>query len=81
MSKKIRKVIIATFIIIIAIVAIISTFFIIKYFHTKSQINTVCEIYSENNVQDKLNNNDNENLLLQNVEINQKEMFYSMKVL
>ena len=65
MSKKIKKVIIATFIIIIAIVAIISTFFIIKYFHTKSQINTVYEIYSENNVQDKLNNDDNENLLLQ----------------
>ena len=38
---------------------IISTFFIVKYFANKKQIDSICEIYSNNNIQERLDTNGN----------------------
>lgn len=59
MSKKIKKTITISIIVIVIIIAIISTFFIVRYFKNKSKIDNVCKIYSDDNVQDRL---DNENI-------------------
>lgn len=61
MSKNIKKAITISVIVIVIIIAIISTFFIVKYFANKKQIDNVCEVYSDNNVQDRIDtctNND-----------------------
>lgn len=66
MSKNVKRAIIISIIIIVIIIAIISTFFIIKYFADKKQIDNVCEIYSDNNVQERLyTSTNNDNLKLQ----------------
>ncbi len=66
MSKNVKRAIIISIIIIVIIIAIISTFFIIKYFADKKQIDNVCEIYSDNNVQERLDTStNNDNLKLQ----------------
>ncbi|HJJ17669.1 MAG TPA: class D sortase [Clostridiaceae bacterium] len=59
MSKKIKKTITISIIVIVIIIAIISTFFIVRHFKNKSKIDNVCKIYSDDNVQDRL---DNENI-------------------
>lgn len=59
MSKNIKKAITISFIVIVIIIAVISTFFIIKYFINQNKINNVCEIYSDENVQDRLDNDNN----------------------
>lgn len=59
MSKKIKKTITISIIVIVIIIAIISTFFIVIHFKNKSKIDNVCKIYSDDNVQDRL---DNENI-------------------
>ncbi len=68
MSKRIKKVIIISIIAILIIVAIISTFFIVKFFQNKAQIDNVLEVYSDENVQDRLDKEENtvqDDLLLQ----------------
>ena len=55
MSKKIKKAIALSIIIILIIVVVISTFFIFKNLNNKKQINNVCEIYSNDNIQERLN--------------------------
>lgn len=55
MSKNIKKAITISIIVIVIIIAVISTFFIVRYFKNKSEIDNVCEIYSDDNVQDRLN--------------------------
>lgn len=60
MSKNVKRTFtISILIIIIIIIAIILTFFMVQYFINKTKINNVCEIYSDNNVQDRLNNDNN----------------------
>ena len=49
---------------IVIIIAIIATFFIVKYFIDKAKINNVSDVYSSDNVQDRLDN-EKDNLLLQ----------------
>lgn len=56
MSKNIKKSILISIIVVLIIIAIISTFFIIKYFQNKSKINTVLDIYSNENVQERIDN-------------------------
>lgn len=68
MSKKVKKSITILIIIILIIVAVISTFFIVKYFIEKNKIDNVYEIYTDENVQDRLDTEDatsNEDLMLQ----------------
>ena len=68
MSNKVKKAVITSTIIILVIVAIIATFFIVRYFINKSKIDTVTEIYSDDDVQERLDNNETDatsNLLLQ----------------
>lgn len=68
MSKHIKRAITISIIVILIIVAIISTFFIIKYFNNKEKIDDVKEIYSDENVQNRLDNENTttkDNLLLQ----------------
>ena len=68
MSKRIKRVITISIIAIVVIIAIISTFFIVRYFENKSKIDNVTEVYSEDKVQDRLDNENNtmrDDLLLQ----------------
>ena len=68
MSNKVKKAVITSTIIISVIVAIIATFFIVRHFINKSKIDTVTEIYSDDDVQERLDNNETDatsNLLLQ----------------
>lgn len=68
MSKHIKKAITISIIIILVIIAIISTFFIIGHLKNNVKINNVIEIYSDDNVQDRLDNEDNsiqDDLMLQ----------------
>lgn len=61
MSKNIKKAITISVIVIVIIIAIISTFFIVKHFSNKRKVDSVCEIYSDNNVQERIDtctNND-----------------------
>ena len=60
MNNKVKRAIITSTIIILVIVAIIATFFIVGNFKKKAEIETVAEIYSDENVQERLNNNENE---------------------
>ena len=59
MSKNIKKAITILAIVIVVVIAIISTFFIIKYFANKKQIDNICEIYSDDNIQERLDTNGN----------------------
>lgn len=59
MSKNIKKAITISAIVIVIVIAIISTFFIVKYFANKKQIHSICEIYSDNNIQERLDTNGN----------------------
>lgn len=61
MSKKIKKAITISAIIILIIVATISTFFILKYFNNKNKIDNVCEIFAEDKVQERLENENTSN--------------------
>lgn len=63
MNKHIKRLLIISFVLIFIIIAIISTYFITKHFTDKAIINKVTEIYSDDNVQDRLNNEENELLL------------------
>lgn len=66
MSKNVKRAITISVIVIVIIIAIISTFFVIKYFADKKQIDNVCEIYSDSNVQERLDNStNNDDLKLQ----------------
>lgn len=59
MSKNIKKAITILAIVIVVVIAIISTFFIVKYFTNKKQIDNICEIYSDDNIQERLDTNGN----------------------
>jgi LPXTG-site transpeptidase (sortase) family protein len=59
MRKNIKKAIVVSSIVMIMIIAIISTFFIVKYCINKANINKVNEIYSVDNIQERLNTEDN----------------------
>lgn len=63
MNKHIKRLFIALFVLIFIIIAIISTYFVTKYFNDKAIINKVTEIYSDDNVQDRLDTEQNELLL------------------
>ena len=68
MSKNLKKAITISIIVVIIIIAIISTYFIVKHFQNKAKIDTVKEIYTEENIQDNLDNEDisvKDDLLLQ----------------
>lgn len=68
MNKKIKKSITIFLIIISIIVAVISTFFIIRYFIEKNKIDNVYETYSDDNVQNRIETQDtttNDDLMLQ----------------
>lgn len=65
MSKNIKRAITISVIVILVIIVIISTFFIIKYLNNKAKVDTVVEIYSDENIQDKLDNENTDDLLLQ----------------
>ena len=57
MSKKLKKSIIIFTVTILIIIAIVSTFFIVKYFINKSEIDTATKFYTEDKIQDRLNIN------------------------
>lgn len=63
MNKHIKRMLIISFVLIFIIVAIILTYFITKHFTNKAIISKVTEIYSDDNIQDRLNNEENELLL------------------
>lgn len=65
MSKNVKRAINISIIVIVIIIAIISTFFIVRYFANKKQIDNVCDVYSDNNVQERLDNGTNDDLKLQ----------------
>lgn len=64
MSKNVKRAITISIIVIVIIIAVISTFFIVRYFANKKQIDTVCDFYSDNNIQDRLENSTNDDLKL-----------------
>jgi LPXTG-site transpeptidase (sortase) family protein len=64
MSKKIKRVITTSIIVILIIIAIISTYFIIGFFKDKQKINNVEEIYSKDNVEERLNDESKDELIL-----------------
>lgn len=65
MSKCLKRAIAISIIVILIILVIISTFFIVKYINNKSKIEYVEEIYSDDNVQNRINENeDNPNDLI-----------------
>lgn len=59
MSKTIKKAITFSVIIILIIIVVISSFFIIRNLKNKAKIDNVIEIYSDDNVQDRIDNEDN----------------------
>lgn len=68
MKKKVKKAITIAFSLIIIIIAIISTFFIVRYFRSKEKIDNVTEIYSYDNIEERIYNeesNTKDDLLLQ----------------
>lgn len=54
MSKKIKKAIKIASAIILTIIVIIATFFTVKYLINKSKIDNVCDVYSNDKVQERL---------------------------
>lgn len=67
MIKNIKRAITIAIIIIIITIAIISTFFIIKYCIKKSKINSIIDTYSDATVQIRLQNQNNENAIKDNM--------------
>ena len=55
MSKSIKRAIVTLIIVVLVIITIVSTFFIVKYFQNKSKINNVLNLYSNENVQERIN--------------------------
>lgn len=64
MSKKIKKALTVSIVVVLVIVAIIATFFIVKYFIEKNKIDTVYEIYNDEDVQDRIDSVDDINDLM-----------------
>ncbi len=64
MSKNVKRAITISIIVIVIIIAVISTFFVVRYFVNKKQIDNVCDYYSDNNVQERLENSTNDDLKL-----------------
>lgn len=64
MSKYIKKVIIISIVVIVIVIVIISIFFIEKHSANKKRIDSVCKIYSNNNVQERIDSIDNNSLKL-----------------
>lgn len=58
MSKRIKKGIILSIIVIVIIVAIIATYFIVKNHKNQENIETVLETYTDDTVQDRLDNSE-----------------------
>lgn len=58
MNKHIKKAMTILTIVILIIIVTILDFFIIKELEKKEKINNVIEIYSDNNIQEKLENLD-----------------------
>lgn len=58
MSKNIKKTIAISVAVLVIIIAIISSFFIIKNHKRKQELNNIMEIYSEENIQDRIENTD-----------------------
>ena len=54
MNKKIKIAVTVSIVVVIIIIVIISTFFILRYFENKNKLNNVYETYSEDVIQDKL---------------------------
>lgn len=54
MSKNLKKAITISAVVLIVLIVIISTFFIVKYFKNKQKIDNIMEIYSDENVQDRI---------------------------
>ena len=54
MSKQLKKAITISTIVLIVLIVIISTFFIVRYFRDKQKIENIMEIYSDENVQDRI---------------------------
>lgn len=69
MNKSIKKAILISIIVVLIIITIISTFFIVKYFQNKTKINSVLDIYSSENVQERIDNESttNETILTDNL--------------
>ena len=65
LSKNLKRAIAISIIVVLVIIVIISTFFIIRYLNNKAKVDTVVEIYSEENIQDRLDNENTDDLLLQ----------------
>ena len=65
MSKNIKRAIIISVIVVLVIIVIISTFFIVKHMNNKAKIDNVVEIYTDENIQDRLDNEEPDSLLLQ----------------
>lgn len=66
LRKNIKRAITIAIIVIVIIITIISTFFIVKDFANKAQINNVCKVFLDNNVQERLaNGTNNDDLKLQ----------------
>ena len=61
MSKSIKRAIAILICVIIIVIAIVSTFFIVKSIHEKTIIDKVYHIYSNDYIQDNLDNNNVEN--------------------
>lgn len=58
MSKKLKKAITIAVSVIIIIIVLISAFFIIKHLKNKEKIDNIMEIYSDENIQNRLDNED-----------------------
>lgn len=69
MNKSIKKFIFISIIVVLIIITIVSTFFVVKYFQNKTKINSVLDIYSNENVQERIDNESttNENILTDNL--------------
>lgn len=58
MSKKLKIAITMAAFVLIIVIVIISTFFIVKHFKNKEKIDNIMEVYSDENIQDRLDNED-----------------------
>lgn len=58
MSKRLKIAITVATSVLIIIIVIISTFFIVKHFKDKEKIDNIIENYSDENIQDRLDNED-----------------------
>ena len=54
MSKNLKKAVTISAIVLVIIIAIISTFFIVRHFKNKEKIDNIMEIYSDENIQDRI---------------------------